>query len=253
MRGKLSADESWNTASTVPAVPQSSVMWSVFLFAGSAPAGPAATTSGNNSAAVALSTMTTSRIDISFPVPRRRVIAYGRDDGFAAHRAALEHWGCKAFPLTRSRSTLELVRDLPKRCQPGGAADPRVAAEANDHRVRVGRYVYVLPVLPEGVKAGGPVRVEPPEVPVVVVVDRVGGAAGGGGRGDPLPRDDSSPVPLAVVEEEEPEAGVVDRPRVEAALHLLEPGALGVGFQVASASAPSGFHSLVAMKSETEV
>src|SRR6266487_6587409 len=42
---KLSLDESSNTASTVPAVPQSSVMWSVFLLAGSAAAGPAATAS----------------------------------------------------------------------------------------------------------------------------------------------------------------------------------------------------------------
>src|SRR4029450_5185545 len=113
-------------------------MWSVCFFAGWAPPGPPATTSGNNSAAVAVSTMTTSRIDISFPVPRRDVIAYGRGDGFAAHRAALEHWGCKAFPRTWSRSTLELVRDLPKGRQPGGAADPRVATEANDHCVRVG-------------------------------------------------------------------------------------------------------------------
>ena len=44
----------------------------------------------------------------------------------------------------------------------------------------------------------------------------------------PVLGDNPSAVPHAVVEEEQPEAGVVDRPRVEPALHLLEPGALGV-------------------------
>ena len=51
---------------------------------------------------------------------------------------------------------------------------------------------------------------------------------GAGRRAHPVLGHDPPAVPLAVVEEEQPEAGVVDRPRVEAALHLLEPGALGV-------------------------
>src|SRR4029450_13297557 len=42
---KLSLEDSSNTASTVPAVPQSSVMWSVFLLAGSGAAGPGSTVS----------------------------------------------------------------------------------------------------------------------------------------------------------------------------------------------------------------
>src|SRR4030095_2353027 len=60
---KLSLDESSNTASTVPAEPQLSVKLSVFLFPGSAAAGPAART---RSVAAAASRTTTRRMLASF-------------------------------------------------------------------------------------------------------------------------------------------------------------------------------------------
>src|SRR5262245_49335745 len=65
-RWKLSDDDSSNTASTVPAEPQSSVSERVFLFAGSAPAGPAATARSTNAVSATLRAKTTRLISTSW-------------------------------------------------------------------------------------------------------------------------------------------------------------------------------------------
>src|SRR5512132_1913189 len=124
--------------------------------------------------------------------------------------------GCDPTRATgsRSASAFELVGDVAEGRQPGDVAGAPVATEANEHGVGVGSDVDVLTVLSQGVEAPRPLDVEPPEVPVAVVVRRVGGRVGAGRRAYPVLGDDSSAVPLAIVEEEQPEAGVVGRPGV---------------------------------------
>src|SRR4029453_5860174 len=132
-----------------------------------------------------------------------------------------------------SRLLDEPIGEIAQHADPCVVVDPPVATVANDHGAGVRGDVHVLPEVPQRVEAPRPLDVDPPEI--LVGLGRVGARVGGRCRPDPLLGDDAGAVAFASVQEQLPEASVVDRCGVQAALHLLEA-------RLPRAQAPGGAH-----------